>query len=39
MSVGMWNYQSLALDVISYVKELFLTTRCQQECETAILDL
>ena len=38
MSVAMWNCQSWPLDDSSNVKLAFLTTRCQQQCEIAILD-
>ena len=34
MTVALWNYHSWPLDVGSNSKLSFLTTRCQQQCET-----
>ena len=38
MSVAMWNCHCWPLDVSSNVKLPFLSTRCQYQCEIAILD-
>ena len=38
MSVAMWNYYSWPLAVSSNMKLPFLTTRCQWQCESTILD-